>query len=162
MSYFREFFYEKEFIFFIWEFLLRNCQILLVFQSSFTSNSFRIRSYPDPDWFLPYPDPAKSFRSDRIRIHNTAVHKKSTALLRHARDNLRGQKSLGPLKMSLETAQKVIVPQKKNYVPHFLKQQDINSYLNSELLVHGLKKVIRTSSCRWLTCRSFCHLQFIP
>ena len=39
-----------------------------------------------------------------------------------------GQKSLGPLKMSLETAQKVIVPQKKNYVPHFLKQRDINSY----------------------------------
>jgi hypothetical protein len=30
--------------------------------------------------------------------------------------------------MSLETAQKVIVPQKKNYVPHFLKQRDINSY----------------------------------
>ena len=30
--------------------------------------------------------------------------------------------------MSLETAQKVIVLQKKNYVPHFLKQRDINSY----------------------------------
>jgi hypothetical protein len=30
--------------------------------------------------------------------------------------------------MSLEMAQKVIVPQKKNYVPHFLKQRDINSY----------------------------------
>ena len=40
----------------------------------------------------------------------------------------RGQKSLGPLKKSLEMAQKVIVPQKKNYVPHFLKQRDINSY----------------------------------
>ena len=25
-------------------------------------------------------------------------------------------------------AHKVIVPQKKNYVPHFLKQRDINSY----------------------------------
>jgi hypothetical protein len=33
--------------------------------------------------------------------------------------------------MSLETAQKVIVPQKKNYVPHFLKQRDINSYCNA-------------------------------
>ncbi len=32
--------------------------------------------------------------------------------------------------MSLETAQKVFVPQKKNYVPHFLKQRDINSYIN--------------------------------
>jgi hypothetical protein len=45
-----------------------------------------------------------------------------------SRDNLRGQKSLGPLKMSLEMAHKVIVPQKKNYVPQFLKQRDINSY----------------------------------
>ena len=42
-------------------------------------------------------------------------------------DNLRGQKSLGPLKMSLEMAHKVIVLQKK-YVPQFLKQRDINSY----------------------------------
>jgi hypothetical protein len=30
--------------------------------------------------------------------------------------------------MSLEIAQKVIVPQKNNYVPQFLKQRDINSY----------------------------------
>jgi hypothetical protein len=30
--------------------------------------------------------------------------------------------------MSLEMAQKVIVPQKKDYVPQFLKQRDINSY----------------------------------
>ena len=43
-------------------------------------------------------------------------------------DNLRSQKSLGPFKMSLEMANKVIVPQKINYVPHFLKQRDINSY----------------------------------
>ncbi len=34
--------------------------------------------------------------------------------------NLRGQKSLGPLKMSLEMAHKVIFPQKKNYVPQLL------------------------------------------
>ena len=33
-----------------------------------------------------------------------------------------------PLKMSLEMAHKVIVPQKKNYVPQFLKQRYINSY----------------------------------
>jgi hypothetical protein len=45
-----------------------------------------------------------------------------------ARDNLRGQKSLGPLKMSLEMAHKVIVPPKKNYIPQFLKQRGINSY----------------------------------
>ncbi len=30
--------------------------------------------------------------------------------------------------MYLEMAQKVIVPQKKNYVPQFFKQRDINSY----------------------------------
>ena len=46
-------------------------------------------------------------------------------------NNLRGQKSLGPLKMSLEIAQKVIVPQ-KNYVPQFLKQRDINSYYEDQ------------------------------
>jgi hypothetical protein len=39
-------------------------------------------------------------------------------IMRCAQDNLRGQKSLGPLKMS----------HKKNYVPQFLKQRDINSY----------------------------------
>ena len=37
-----------------------------------------------------------------------------------ARDNLRGQKSLGPLKMSLEMAHKVIVPPKKNISRSFL------------------------------------------
>jgi hypothetical protein len=37
-----------------------------------------------------------------------------------ARDNLRGQKSLGPLKMSLEMAHKVIVPQKKIMSSSFL------------------------------------------
>jgi hypothetical protein len=50
-----------------------------------------------------------------IRIH-----------LKCARDNLRGQKSLGPLKMSLEMAQSYCLT-KKN-VPQFLKQRDINSY----------------------------------
>ncbi len=42
----------------------------------------------------------------RHKITNVPLFKKT-------RDNLRGQKSLGPLKMSLETAQKVIVPHKK-------------------------------------------------
>ena len=37
-------------------------------------------------------------------------------------------KSLGPLKMSLEMAHKVIVPPKTNYIPQFLKQRDITSY----------------------------------
>jgi hypothetical protein len=33
--------------------------------------------------------------------------------------------------MSLEMAHKVIVPPKKNYIPQFLKQRDINSYYAS-------------------------------
>ncbi len=33
-------------------------------------------------------------------------------------------------------AHKVIVPQKKNYVPQFLKQRDINSYLLLILVGH--------------------------
>ena len=33
--------------------------------------------------------------------------------------------------MSLEMAHKVIVPPKKNYIPQFLKQRDINSYFTS-------------------------------
>jgi hypothetical protein len=32
------------------------------------------------------------------------------------------------VKISLEMAHKVIVPPKKNYIPQFLKQRDINSY----------------------------------
>jgi hypothetical protein len=35
--------------------------------------------------------------------------------------------------MSLEMAHKVILPPKKNYIPQFLKQRDINSYyLNAD------------------------------
>jgi hypothetical protein len=33
--------------------------------------------------------------------------------------------------MSLEMAHKVILPPKKNYIPQFLKQRDINSYYNT-------------------------------
>jgi hypothetical protein len=35
--------------------------------------------------------------------------------------------------MSLEMAHKVILPPKKNYIPQFLKQRDINSYYSSLL-----------------------------
>jgi hypothetical protein len=37
--------------------------------------------------------------------------------------------------MSLEMAHKVILPPKKNYIPQFLKQRDINSY-NTILTLH--------------------------
>jgi hypothetical protein len=33
--------------------------------------------------------------------------------------------------MSLEMAHKVILPPKKNYIPQFLKQRDINSYIRT-------------------------------
>jgi hypothetical protein len=36
--------------------------------------------------------------------------------------------------MSLEMAHKVILPPKKNYIPQFLKQRDINSYYTSIFL----------------------------
>jgi hypothetical protein len=36
--------------------------------------------------------------------------------------------------MSLEMAHKVIVPPKKNYIPQFLKQRDINSYFSFRYL----------------------------
>jgi hypothetical protein len=36
--------------------------------------------------------------------------------------------------MSLEMAHKVILPPKKNYIPQFLKQRDINSYFSLSCL----------------------------
>ncbi len=70
------FWYNKDFIFLNWAFLMRNCQILSVFslfQKGYTWNLIRIRSYSDPGLEInfPDPDPAKSFIPDRIRIHNT-------------------------------------------------------------------------------------------
>jgi hypothetical protein len=38
--------------------------------------------------------------------------------------------------MSLEMAHKVILPPKKNYIPQFLKQRDINSYKPCYLKSH--------------------------
>jgi hypothetical protein len=40
----------------------------------------------------------------------------------------RGQKSLGPLEISLEMANYVVIPQKKNNIPHFQNQWCIISY----------------------------------
>jgi hypothetical protein len=66
----------------------------------------------------------------KTELHRPGIEPGPPALqagTRCARDNLRGQKSLGPLKMSLKMAHKVILPPKKNYIPQFLKQRDINS-----------------------------------
>jgi hypothetical protein len=41
--------------------------------------------------------------------------------------------------MSLEMAHKVILPPKKNYIPQFLKQRDINSYSTNNRFGNDLK-----------------------
>jgi hypothetical protein len=46
--------------------------------------------------------------------------------------------------MSLEMAHKVILPPKKNYIPQFLKQRDINSYLILACLFSCLKVHTKT------------------
>ena len=46
----------------------------------------------------------------------------------HFSGHFKGASTFLTPKLSLEMANKVIVPQKINYVPHFLKQRDINSY----------------------------------
>jgi hypothetical protein len=57
---------------------------------------------------------SKKFDSDNeFLIYIKNVKTINVPLFKKLRDNLRGQKSLGPLKMSLEMAHKVIVPQKK-------------------------------------------------
>jgi hypothetical protein len=43
--------------------------------------------------------------------------------------------------MSLEMAHKVILPPKKNYIPQFLKQRDINSYYSFKMIT-GLHKAV--------------------
>jgi hypothetical protein len=40
--------------------------------------------------------------------------------------------------MSLEMAHKVILPPKKNYIPQFLKQRDINSYCRKILGIYSI------------------------
>jgi hypothetical protein len=67
---------------------------------------------------------------------NVPLFKKLRDIIFFWRDNLRGQKSLGPLKMSLEMAHKVIVPPKKNYVPKFLKQRDIGNFMYQSAVVY--------------------------
>jgi hypothetical protein len=64
---FREFFGKKRFLFFLIVSLIEKFQIL--------SEKFCYKFITDPKCFIPdpTPDPAKSFESDRIRIHNTEL-----------------------------------------------------------------------------------------
>jgi hypothetical protein len=48
--------------------------------------------------------------------------------------------------MSLEMAHKVIVPPKKNYIPQFLKQRDINSYY-TRLSINATISVCNVHGC---------------
>jgi hypothetical protein len=63
-----------------------------------------------------------------LRNYRTEFFLGTITLWASSRDILRVPLLVWPLKMSLEIAHKVIVQQKKNYVPQFLKQRDINSY----------------------------------
>jgi hypothetical protein len=51
--------------------------------------------------------------------------------------------------MSLEMAHKVIVPPKKNYIPQFLKQRDINSYYTVQHLDLIKEKLGFPPSCHF-------------
>jgi hypothetical protein len=55
--------------------------------------------------------------------------------------------------MSLEMAHKVILPPKKNYIPQFLKQRDINSYYKTS---HGFYQEL--SLHLQLLCCCWCFL----
>jgi hypothetical protein len=46
----------------------------------------------------------------------------------HFEGHFEGASTFLTPKLSLEMANKVILPPKKNYIPQFLKQRDINSY----------------------------------
>jgi hypothetical protein len=43
--------------------------------------------------------------------------------------------------MSLKMAHKVILPPKKNYIPQFLKQRDINSYYHNRFAYILMEKI---------------------
>ena len=70
-------------------------------------------------------------------------------LFKKLRDNLRGQKSLGPLKMSLEMAHKVIVPQ-KNMSRSFLNSgkliviMETSSLRNLKIMARNLNEIVRS------------------
>ncbi len=67
------------------------------------------------------------------------------------------QKSLGSLKMSLKMAHKRILPPKKNYIPQFLKQRDINSYYWLSLEIHEIGTEIFSE--HWFLHRSSTYSQ---
>jgi hypothetical protein len=63
---------KKELNFFLIEHFVKKLSNFIRFLRSFISNSFRIRSCLDLEWFFPDSVPAKTFQSDRLwlRIYN--------------------------------------------------------------------------------------------
>jgi hypothetical protein len=56
--------------------------------------------------------------------------------------------------MSLKMAHKVILPPKKNYIPQFLKQRDINSYYSYALsLPSALRALFLLPRQELLSCK---------
>jgi hypothetical protein len=52
--------------------------------------------------------------------------------------------------MPLEMAHKVILPPKKNYIPQFLKQRDVNSYFHRNMTTERkLTEIIQNSADYW-------------
>jgi hypothetical protein len=89
---------------------------------------------------------------------NVPLFKKMRDIIFFLRDNnflshfsgqgqFRGQKSRGPLKMSREMAQKVIVPKKKNYVLKFLKQRDIGIFMYPSAVVYCCCVLLSVVGC---------------
>jgi hypothetical protein len=54
--------------------------------------------------------------------------------------------------MSLEMAHKVILPPKKNYIPQFLKQRDINSYYYTLVEKYGVSSIMTADKLVCLYC----------
>jgi hypothetical protein len=62
--------------------------------------------------------------------------------------------------MSLEMAHKVILPPKKNYIPQFLKQRDINSYFCFVVLKLHLNHFSKIKSHKEVTKQQQSRLVF--
>jgi hypothetical protein len=58
--------------------------------------------------------------------------------------------------MSLEMAHKVILPPKKNYIPQFLKQRDINSYFPPSLPSRLASLLVKNSDKSKASTRNKC------
>ena len=74
----------------------------------------------------------------------------------------RGQKSLGPLKMSLEMAHKVSVPQKKNMSPSFLNSGTliVNISLKPWFKQIYINPLLKRSKFFHNCDNEYCHFHF--